>query len=277
MPSALGPATVFLSEDDYEIDWASFAFVAVDDAYAGDYRDAFVVDLGAHKGYYGAYALRHGARGVVSYEPESTNASYLEAAAARLQGPQVWQAARAAVGAEAGEAALHVMGASWGHAMHPPDAWAEHEVGIEHVRVDALADVLSQAAESARGARTIVKVNIEGEECPTILGTPAAAWADVAEVYIETHPWATCGADRTGRASRRRRPSQRPEQPFGRAQALSDRDSSTRVTLCAIRAAGRCRHTSVIPSRVTRSYRDRSIARVSATKRCHAGRPGIGS
>ena len=66
----VGPATVFLSDDDYEIDWASFAFVAVDDAYAGDYRDAFVVDLGAHKGYFGAYALRHGARGVVSYEPD---------------------------------------------------------------------------------------------------------------------------------------------------------------------------------------------------------------
>ena len=52
--------------------------------YKGDYRDAFVLDLGAHKGYYGAYAFRHGARTVVSYEPESTNASYLEAAAARL-------------------------------------------------------------------------------------------------------------------------------------------------------------------------------------------------
>jgi FkbM family methyltransferase len=190
----VGPATVFLSEDDYEIDWASFAFVAVDDAYQGDYRDAFVVDLGAHKGYYGAYALRHGARGVVSYEPESTNASYLEAAAGRLEGRQTWDVRRAAVGAERGEAALHVMGASWGHAMHPPDTWAAHEVGVERVRVDALADVLSEAAERAGGARTIVKVNIEGEECSTILGTPASAWADVAEVYIETHPWAACGA-----------------------------------------------------------------------------------
>ena len=190
----VGPATVFLSEDDYEIDWASFAFVAIDEAYEGDYRDAFVVDLGAHKGYYGAYALRHGARGVVSYEPESTNASYLEAAAARLRGARTWRTARAAVGAEPGEAALHVMGSSWGHAIHPPDAWAEHEVGVERVRVEALGDVLSRAAEQARGARTIVKVNIEGEECPTILATPAAAWTDVAVVYIEIHPWATCGA-----------------------------------------------------------------------------------
>ena len=83
--------------------------------------------------------------------------------------------------------------------MHPPDAWAEHEVSVAHVRVDALADVLSQAAESAAGARTIVKVNIEGEECPTILGTPASAWRDVAEVYVETHPWAACGADELAR------------------------------------------------------------------------------
>jgi FkbM family methyltransferase len=195
----VGPATVFLSEDDYEIDWASFAFVAVDDAYAGDYRDAFVVDVGAHKGYYGAYALSHGARRVVSYEPESTNASYLLAASARLDDPSRWEVRRAAVGAAPGEAPLHVMGASWGHAIHPPDAWAEHEVGVEEVRVEALADVLSHAAERARGARTVVKVNIEGEECPTILGTPPSVWRHVAEIYVETHPWAACGSDQLAR------------------------------------------------------------------------------
>ena len=41
----------------------------------------------------------------------------------------------------------------------------------------------------------IVKVNIEGEECPTVLGTAASAWAGVDELYVETHPWAACGAD----------------------------------------------------------------------------------
>ena len=45
----------------------------------------------------------------------------------------------------------------------------------------------------------IVKVNIEGEECPTILGTPASAWVGVAELYVETHPWAACGADELAR------------------------------------------------------------------------------
>jgi hypothetical protein len=84
----LGATAVFLSHADYEIDWASFAFVAVDEAYAGDYRGAVVVDVGAHKGYYGAYALGRGARAVVSYEPETANFALLERAAAdaRLRG-----------------------------------------------------------------------------------------------------------------------------------------------------------------------------------------------
>ena len=192
----LGASRIYLSHDDYEIDWASFAFVAVDDAYAGDYRGAFVVDVGAHKGYYDAYALAHGARGVVSYEPETTNFALLERAAsdARERGG-AWHTRRRAVAAEPGEAKLHLMAASWGHALHPPDAFAEYEVGVERVRVDAFADVLGEAVARAGGARVIVKVNIEGEECPTILGTHLSAWDGIDELYVETHPWASCGAD----------------------------------------------------------------------------------
>ena len=35
-PLQLGTTRVYLSHDNYEIDWASLAFVAVDEAYAGD-------------------------------------------------------------------------------------------------------------------------------------------------------------------------------------------------------------------------------------------------
>ena len=191
-----GKWRVFLSDDDYDIDWASLAFVVVDDAYAGDYEGATVVDIGAHKGYYGAYALAHGARAVVSYEPETANFALLERAAAdaRRRGG-VWHTTRSAVGAERGEAALHVMGASWGHALHPPEAFRRYEIGSECVRVEALADVLVAAVGLAAGARVIVKINIEGEECPTILGTATSAWNRVDEVYVETHPWAACEAD----------------------------------------------------------------------------------
>jgi FkbM family methyltransferase len=192
----MADVTVYLSRDDYEIDWASFAFVAVDDAYAGDYDDALVVDVGAHKGYYGAYALAHGARAVVSYEPEGANFALLERAAAdaRSRGGD-WETRCCAVGAASGEAELHVMGASWGHALHPPAAFAEHEVGTQLVPVAALADALAEAEALAGGeAPVVVKLNIEGEECATVLGTPPGAWAGVSEVFVETHPWASCGA-----------------------------------------------------------------------------------
>jgi hypothetical protein len=86
------------------------------------------------------------------------------------------------------------MGASWGHALHPPDAFARYEVGVERVRVEPLADVLAEAVVLAEGARVIVKVNIEGAECPAILGTPPSAWDGIDELYVETHPWADCGA-----------------------------------------------------------------------------------
>jgi FkbM family methyltransferase len=193
----LGETTVYLSHDDYEIDWASLAFVAVDDAYQGDYGGATVVDIGAHKGYYGAYALMRGARAVVSYEPEGANFALLDRAA-RARG-RAWQTKQCAVGAERGEAELHVMGASWGHALHPPDAFGEYERGVELVRVEPLADVLADALGLASGARVIVKVNIEGEECPTIFGTPTSAWQGIEELFVETHPWADCGADEIAR------------------------------------------------------------------------------
>jgi FkbM family methyltransferase len=190
-----GPSELRLSHDDFAIDWETLKFV-LDDSYATDYRGAVVLDVGAHKGYYGAYALARGARTVVSFEPERANVELLERSATWAVARGVdWRVRPVAVGATAGEAELHVMGASWGHALHPPAAFAEHEVGTQLVPVTALADALAEARALARGeAPVVVKLNIEGEECRTVLGTPPAAWAGVSEVFVETHPWASCGA-----------------------------------------------------------------------------------
>jgi hypothetical protein len=85
------------------------------------------------------------------------------------------------------------MRGSWGHALDPPSAFAEHEVGVEPVDVVSLAEALQHAAAHlAAGGRLVVKMNIEGAECSAILGTPADVWADVDEVFVETHPWADC-------------------------------------------------------------------------------------
>ena len=74
------------------------------------------------------------------------------------------------------------MGASWGHALHPPEEFAVHEVRVERVPLEALTDVLADAAEVADGSRVVVKMNIEGEECSTILGTAGSAWAGIVEI-----------------------------------------------------------------------------------------------
>jgi FkbM family methyltransferase len=191
-----GPGQIFLSQDDYAIDWESFNFVAADHMYGTDYTAAVVLDLGAHKGYYGAYALAHGARTVVSFEPETANLELLERSAATYRECGAdWHVRHSAVGAEGGQGMLHVMSGSWGHTLHPPDAWSEYEVGVQPVPVEAMADILAEAKSlTASRARLIVKVNTEGAECGIILGTPAEAWIGVSELFVEVHAWARCTA-----------------------------------------------------------------------------------
>ena len=141
-----GSGEVYISHDDYAVDWESFKWVVADDAYATDYAGATVLDLGAHKGYFGAHALARGARLVISFEPDTANLELLERAA------EAYRKARrglahppSAVGAERGEAELHLMSGSWAHSLHPPDTWAQYEVGTARVTVEAMADVLEEA------------------------------------------------------------------------------------------------------------------------------------
>jgi FkbM family methyltransferase len=189
-----GPAAVYLSDADYVVDRKSFDFAVVEANYATEYDGAVVVDLGAHKGYYGAYAVTHGARAVVAYEPESTNLAVLERTANGYRGRAEWTIRHAAVTATSGRADLHVMSGSWGHALAPPESFARYEVGLETVDAVALADVLAEAAAMYNDSCLVVKVNIEGGECPAILSTPAGAWNAVDEVFVETHSWADCEA-----------------------------------------------------------------------------------
>ena len=186
-----GRGEVFFSQADYTVDWKSFAWVVADDAYPGSYEGAVVLDLGAHKGYYGAHTLAHGARIVVSFEPETANLELLERAAAthRARGAD-WRVRASAVGAERGEAELRLMAGSWAHSLHPPDSWAQWEVGTQRVPVEAMADILEEVRPI--GGPLVVKINTEGEECKIVLGTPPEAWVGVSELFVEMHEWAGC-------------------------------------------------------------------------------------
>jgi FkbM family methyltransferase len=181
-----------VSHDDFEIDLRSLAFIVVDEAYGTDYEGTIVLDIGAHKGYFAAYAVRHGARRVVAYEPESANLEALERTAAAYRDDAAWTLRHAAVDATAGRAELHIMGASWGHTLHPPEEFTPYEVGLEAVDVVALTQALTEIGEGP--GRVVVKMNIEGAECSAILGSAPGIWDGVSEVFVETHPWAACDA-----------------------------------------------------------------------------------
>jgi FkbM family methyltransferase len=188
----VGRARVPVSHADYGVDWETMRTIIVDGAYKLDYRDAVVIDIGAHKGAFGAYALERGARTVISYEPEEMNYGYLEACAQAVPG-SAWRTQRAAVGATSGTAELHVMSASWGHAL-TPSADSDDEVGVQPVPVVPMADALAEASGLAGTDRVVVKVNAEGAECDIVLGTPAASWKQADVVLMEVHSWAPCTA-----------------------------------------------------------------------------------
>lgn len=192
----LGAGRVPISHADYGVDWETMRTIVVDRAYELDYADSVVVDIGAHKGCYGAFALEHGARAVVSYEPEETNFGYLARCAASYRGRgRDWIVRRAAVGGSSGTADLHVMGASWGHALVPSASAREDELAVQRVEVLGVADVLDDAVEIAGTSPLVVKVNAEGAECEIVMGSPLSAWERVDTLLVEVHSWAPCTLD----------------------------------------------------------------------------------
>ena len=93
---------VWLGRDTFTTDWNVFVEIFAGRAYARvDYRGADVLDAGAHKGYFAAFALANGARTVTSLEPEPENFRLLARAAA---GDEDWQVLRQAVAGAAGNA-----------------------------------------------------------------------------------------------------------------------------------------------------------------------------
>jgi FkbM family methyltransferase len=173
------------------VDLRAFKEIFVKRHYATDYRDAVVVDVGAHKGYFGALAQLEGARAVISVEPESSNFAALSHAAESFRAAgRDWHVEHAAAGAEEGSAELHVSAESWAHSLL---AESYGPTGAsETVRVVALAALLERAAALAGDRGVIVKVDAEGSECAIVLESPPSCWDAVSEVLLEYHDFAPC-------------------------------------------------------------------------------------
>ncbi|MDP8910950.1 MAG: FkbM family methyltransferase [Actinomycetota bacterium] len=180
---------IYLARDGSLSDVGTLYEIFISGDYDTDYRDAVVVDLGAHKGYFGAYALHRGAAAVLSYEPESTNFGYLERAAASARSDAFeWRVSKTAVGARGGEAELNVSPDSWTHSLLPRPG---RMVDSEQIRVVAMADVLDEA-RSLGGRRLIVKMDVEGAECEIVAKTPTESWRGVDELFLELHGFSPC-------------------------------------------------------------------------------------
>jgi FkbM family methyltransferase len=185
----LGHGKIFFSGATINGDRGAFAEIFVAGDYRSDYRDRVVVDVGGHKGYFGAYALLHGAKAVLSYEPEESNFAFLERAADSFRARGLdWRTVRAAVGAREREAELIVMRDSWSHSLHAGSP--EETQGFQKVRVISIRDVLEQA--QALAGPILVKIDVEGLECEIVLGVAKQAWASVDELFVEVHPFAPC-------------------------------------------------------------------------------------
>jgi FkbM family methyltransferase len=183
--------TLYFGRDSFAVDRIAYFGIFLQGWYGADYRGAIVIDVGAHKGYYGAFALLEGAKEVRSYEPEATNFAALQRAAASFG--DGWIVNNRAVAAEAGEVVLHVNVESAGHSIVQEDSEKRPTVGSQTVTVVPMAEVLEDAARD--GHRLIVKVDAEGAECDIVLGTPVELWERVDEVFLEVHDFAPCTTD----------------------------------------------------------------------------------
>ena len=161
---------------DFPVDWLAFVEVFTGAGYAADYRHASVLDVGAHKGYFGAFAFGSGASAVVSYEPATPNYRALERAASRIA--ERWSTRHAAVGGERGEGTLFLDRTSWAHSL----VRVKKPAGEETVSIVTLADAFEELPPVSR---IVAKIDAEGSEYAILAATSVLERVDC--LFVEWH------------------------------------------------------------------------------------------
>lgn len=180
LPLANG-AHVSVASRSFGADWGVFSEVFQTTMYEGDFAEAYVIDIGAHKGYFGAFALLRGATALHSYEPAADNYALLQRAAESFRATgRHWATSKQAVGPRAGTATLEIKEPSWGHRMN---ASIGSMGTTEEVDVIELGDVVSHLPAE----RVIVKMDVEGLERAIIMTSPATVWNRVDELFLKIY------------------------------------------------------------------------------------------
>jgi FkbM family methyltransferase len=183
---------IFVDGQNGAIDFQVFGQVFLDEVYSRVCLcDNVIVDLGAHKGYFAAFALSVGARAVFCYEPEPTNFACLSrfAETARLNGKTI-EVFHAAAGAADGDVTLYTSDESWRHTTIAGQAEAKR--GRLQVPCHCLSSILAEVRKAFPEANLVLKVDAEGAECPILLHSPEECFASIREIVFEYHSFAEC-------------------------------------------------------------------------------------
>lgn len=172
-------------DHDFPVDWKAFVEIFGATPYPAPYGGAHVLDVGAHKGYFGAFALASGASVVVSFEPAARNYGALARAATPPR--HRWLTRNAALGSESGTGVLRLDYASWAHSLIE----VERPAGEQPVSIVTLEHALAELPVG--GSRTIVKIDAEGSECDILARPEALERVDV--LLVEWHSSARCTAE----------------------------------------------------------------------------------
>jgi FkbM family methyltransferase len=162
--------TVYVHADTLAIDVVTLDYVWREEVFPVELADRVVLDIGAHKGYFGALAISAGARAVISYEPEAVNFGALLKATGSGRSPADWTRHRCAVGGSAGHVALSVSSESWSHSIHTPASGTV--LRTERVPMTAFSDVLEEAEDRYPHEQIVLKLNVEGAAGDCLLSVP---------------------------------------------------------------------------------------------------------
>lgn len=191
VPIALKRGTLWLAAASWDIDYQVFLEVFLLEIYRACYAGKAVIDLGAHRGYYGCYALLRGAAHVYSFEPSTANyASLVQTQRTFDPAATRWTVDQCAVSSHNGLVALHLSRESWSHSLYTPHTGGI--VGTEHVPSRAFPALLQAIGADHPGRDIVVKINVEGAAGDIVLATPPPLWHGVSDVMLDYEPNTPC-------------------------------------------------------------------------------------
>ncbi len=195
----VGDGTMYL-DPCHDSDWNVFEDIFVRLHYQCDFAGRCVIDVGAHKGLFSAFALSRGASLCLAYEPEPNNFALLAKTRSSFHGAGTqFRAYPLAVTADGEAAELKVAEYSSSHSLViRPN---RRVVSCITVQATSFSDVLAQArTETHAMSGILVKIDAEGSEFDILLHSPSHAFAFVSEAIVEFH--GDVGGDREEVVSR---------------------------------------------------------------------------